>query len=120
MTADTRPSVLVARAIFPEVLDHLALTLDVESNQADDLWSREQMVARLQGKQGVLTTGAERIDATLLRQTGALALWQDSAGWAFQPAARTTRIWMGAQAAPALPRPGTWPADPAMAGLQRQ
>jgi len=67
-----------------------------------------------------LPEGCMLIDATLLRQTGALALWQDSAGWAFQPAARTTRIWMGAQAAPALPRPGTWPADPAMAGLQRQ
>ena len=66
MTTDIRPRVLVARAIFPEVLEHLALTLEVESNQADDLWSREEMVERLQGKQGVLTTGAERIDAALL------------------------------------------------------
>lgn len=62
-----KPAILVARAIFPEVLQHLSAHFEVEANDADELWSREQFIARLQGKQGVLTTGSERIDAELLR-----------------------------------------------------
>ena len=32
----------------------------------DDTWTPAQLVERLQGKAGVLTSGAERIDAALL------------------------------------------------------
>ena len=38
----------------------------MESNQADELWTRAQLIEHLQGKQGVFTTGSERIDAALL------------------------------------------------------
>jgi gluconate 2-dehydrogenase len=62
----TKPSILVARAVFPEVIDRLRQHFDVEHNQSDEAWPREQMPARLQGKAGVFTTGAERIDAELL------------------------------------------------------
>jgi gluconate 2-dehydrogenase len=62
----TKPSILVARAVFPEVIDRLRQHFDVEHNQSDEAWPREQMLARLQGKAGVFTTGAERIDAELL------------------------------------------------------
>jgi gluconate 2-dehydrogenase len=61
-----RPKVLVARAIFPETIARLEQHFDVEANQADEAWSREQFIARLQGKAGVFTTGSERIDAELL------------------------------------------------------
>ncbi len=61
-----KPKILVARAIFPEVIDRLAVHFEVESNQADDLWSRPEFFAHLQGKQGVFTTGDQRIDAELL------------------------------------------------------
>lgn len=60
------PKILVARAVFPEVLAKLAQHFDVESNQADELWTPAQLIAKLQGKQGVFTTGSERIDAALL------------------------------------------------------
>jgi gluconate 2-dehydrogenase len=60
------PKILVARAIFPQILTKLAQHFEVESNQADELWSSAELAARLQGKQGVFTTGAERIDAALL------------------------------------------------------
>ncbi len=63
-----QPSVLVTRAIFPEVLAHLAQHFVVESNQADADWSQAELVQRLQGKWGVLTFGLERIDAALLAQ----------------------------------------------------
>jgi len=62
----TRPKVLVARAIFPETIARLEQHFDVEANQADESWSKEQLIARLQGKAGAFTTGTERIDADLL------------------------------------------------------
>lgn len=61
-----RPRILVSRAIFPEVLAQLAQHFDVESNQDDAAWSRDDFIRRLQGKQGVLTTGSERVDAEVL------------------------------------------------------
>ncbi|NMM21869.1 MAG: D-glycerate dehydrogenase [Rhodoferax sp.] len=61
-----KPKILVARAVFPEVLAKLAQHFDVESNPADELWTPAQLIAKLQGKQGVFTTGSERIDAALL------------------------------------------------------
>jgi len=62
-----RPHVLVSRAIFPEIIDRLAQHFDVEANQADELWPRDEFIRRLQGKQGVFTTGVERIDADVLK-----------------------------------------------------
>ncbi|MDN4587410.1 D-glycerate dehydrogenase [Xenophilus aerolatus] len=62
----SKPKVLVARAIFPESIERLAQHFEVESNQADEVWSKAQLIARLQGKVGVFTTGSERIDAELL------------------------------------------------------
>jgi gluconate 2-dehydrogenase len=62
----SKPKILVARAIFPETIERLAQHFEVESNQTDESWSKEQLIARLQGKQGAFTTGSERIDAALL------------------------------------------------------
>jgi gluconate 2-dehydrogenase len=62
----TQAKVLVARSIFPETIARLQAHFDVEANQADDHWSPAQLTEKLQGKQGVFTTGSERIDAALL------------------------------------------------------
>lgn len=61
-----KPRVLVARSVFPEVIEKLQQHFEVDHNQADEEWSRDQFIARLQGKQGVFTTTGERIDAALL------------------------------------------------------
>ena len=63
----SKPSILVARAIFPEVLQSLSKVFDVESNPSDEVWSAEELTRRMQGKVGALTTGSERIDAALLQ-----------------------------------------------------
>jgi gluconate 2-dehydrogenase len=55
-----KPKVLVARAVFPEVLDRLAHHFDVESNQEDRIFSAEELKQKLQGKDGVFTTSSER------------------------------------------------------------
>ena len=62
----TLPRILVTRAIYPDVLEHLSQHFEVESNQADDAWDADTLLAKLQGKVGVLTTGGERIDTALL------------------------------------------------------
>ncbi len=62
----TQPKILVARAVFPEVIARLQQHFDVEANQADDIWSKAQFIGKLQGKQGVFTTGGDRIDAEVL------------------------------------------------------
>ncbi|MDP9899899.1 2-hydroxyacid dehydrogenase [Variovorax ginsengisoli] len=62
----TRPQILVARGVFPETIARLKQHFDVEANQEDVVWSKDELVAHLQGKQGVFTTGSERIDAELL------------------------------------------------------
>ena len=74
MITAARPHVLIARAVFPEVVDKLRQHFEVEANAADDIWPREELIRRLQGKQGVFTTGSERIDAALLAQCPGLRI----------------------------------------------
>ena len=62
----TKPSILVARAIFPEVLAQLQQVFDVDHNQTDVVMTPAELHARMQGKVGALTTGSERIDGPLL------------------------------------------------------
>ena len=55
-----------AAASFPRSLARLREHFEVEANDADDVWSRDELIARLQGKAGVFITGTEPIDAALL------------------------------------------------------
>ena len=63
-----RPSILVARAIFPEVIERLRQHFDVTDNQSNADWPQQEFVRQLRGKHGALTTGAQRIDAEVLAQ----------------------------------------------------
>jgi gluconate 2-dehydrogenase len=62
----SKPKILVARAVFPEVIARLEQHFEVESNQADETWSKAQLIERLKGKDGAFTTGGDRIDAEVL------------------------------------------------------
>jgi gluconate 2-dehydrogenase len=62
----TKPHILVARAIFPETLARLAQHFEVEANPDDAIWTKAQLIERLQGKVGAFTTGSERVDAEVL------------------------------------------------------
>ena len=62
-----KPNILVTRAVFPEIIAKLPQSFDVESNQADDAWSKAQLIQRLQGKVGAFTFGLERVDAEVLQ-----------------------------------------------------
>jgi gluconate 2-dehydrogenase len=61
-----KPKILVSRAVFPEVIARLEQHFEVEHNQGDEAWSREQFAEKLRDKAGVFTTGGERIDDQVL------------------------------------------------------
>ena len=62
----TRPKILIARAVFAEVISRLEQHFEVESNQLDVVWPQAELVKRLQGKAGAFTTGSDRIDRHVL------------------------------------------------------
>ena len=61
-----KPKILIARAVFPEVVTRLEQHFEVESNPDDETWSKAELIKRLQGKAGAFTTGGDRIDAEVL------------------------------------------------------
>jgi gluconate 2-dehydrogenase len=61
-----KPSILIARAIFPDIVERLREHFDVATNDADEAWPDAELVRRLQGRAGVFVTSGERIDAALL------------------------------------------------------
>ena len=62
----SKPKILIARAVFPEVIARLEQYFDVEPNPTDETWSKAQLIERLQGKAGAFTTGSDRIDTEVL------------------------------------------------------
>lgn len=69
-----KPAILIARAIFPEVITRLSEYFEVESNQADIIFTPPELLAKLQGKQGVLCTASARLNAEVLGQLPALKM----------------------------------------------
>jgi len=61
-----RPSVLVARQVFPDIVDRLAAHFEVDRHDSEAPLDGAALIARLQGKSGVFIAGSERIDAALL------------------------------------------------------
>jgi len=61
-----KPNILVARAVFPEVLERLRAHFEVEPNPDDTEWTPAQLSQRLAGKAGLLCTAGEPITAGLL------------------------------------------------------
>ena len=61
-----KPAVLVCRAVFPDIVERLRAHFEVETNEADVVWSQDELIRRLQGKAGVFITGTQPIDTALL------------------------------------------------------
>jgi len=61
-----KPHVLVSRRVFPEIVARLREHFEVETNDADEVWPRAELIRRLQGKAGVFVTSSEPMDADLL------------------------------------------------------
>lgn len=61
--------ILIARAIFPEVIKRLSDYFELESNQEDVIFTPEELRQRLQGKQGMLCTASAKVNGDLLAHT---------------------------------------------------
>jgi glyoxylate/hydroxypyruvate/2-ketogluconate reductase len=68
LSDNMKPSILIARAIFPEVISRLSEYFEVESNQDDQVLSPQELAQKMQGKSGVLCTGSARFNGQLLAQ----------------------------------------------------
>ena len=88
-----RPSIFIARAVFPEVEHQLRQPFEVETTPAGVFWNAAQLAEKLQGKAGVMTTGGERIDAAYGRPSAILvasAHWETESPEVSAPAANAT------------------------------
>jgi gluconate 2-dehydrogenase len=62
----TRPSILVARPVFPDLVDRVRAHCDVRTVEGDDPLSPRRLAQVLRDCEGTLVTGTERIDGALL------------------------------------------------------
>ncbi len=58
-----RPKILIARAVFPEVVTRLMAHFDVESNQEDRIYDDAELAQKICDKDGLFITGSERMSA---------------------------------------------------------
>jgi gluconate 2-dehydrogenase len=63
---DHRPTLLIARAVFPSVVARLSEHFDVHLNERDEAWPQDELIRRLQGIDAVFVTTSEPIDRTVL------------------------------------------------------
>src|SRR5438552_11724397 len=61
-----KPSVLVTREVFDDVLEYLSRHFDVAANQEDVVYPSDTLARTLSDKDGAVITLTERIDAALL------------------------------------------------------
>ena len=64
--------VLIARGVFPEVVEALSRRFEVEHNAEDRPWSPEELGRRLQGKHAVMTTVMDRVDSRVIERADSL------------------------------------------------
>lgn len=72
MSTINRPEILIARAVFPEVIARLAEHFTLELNPDDRILSAAEMVEKLRGKQGLFATPTERVSASVLQASPSL------------------------------------------------
>jgi gluconate 2-dehydrogenase len=61
-----RPKVVVARAVFDDIVERLRAHFDVVTNDGDDVWDAAELRARLADADGAFITASERIDAAVI------------------------------------------------------
>src|SRR5688572_17054618 len=70
MRKQRRPSVLgkvlVTKPVFPEALDFLKTQVSLDANPEDRVLSKQELISRLQGKQGAVTLLTDIIDREVL------------------------------------------------------
>lgn len=62
----SKPRVLVACAVFPQVLQRLREHFEIETLAEGETWRQDEFARRLAGREGAFITGTHRIDAAVL------------------------------------------------------
>ncbi|MBS0591060.1 MAG: D-glycerate dehydrogenase [Proteobacteria bacterium] len=68
-TQTSRPRVWVSRPLFDDILDRLREYFDIEVEERDRDWTREQMAQKLRDKAGAILGVADPVDAGVIAQT---------------------------------------------------
>jgi gluconate 2-dehydrogenase len=63
----TKPRILIARTVFPEVVERLRQHFEVTDNQADVAWSKAEWTERLSQHVGAFSMGIDPVDETVLQ-----------------------------------------------------
>ena len=72
--ASLKPSLLVTRRVFPEVIESLRSRFDVSANQDDEIWTREALLQRARGKDALYVETSDRVDGELLDAAGSVRI----------------------------------------------
>jgi lactate dehydrogenase-like 2-hydroxyacid dehydrogenase len=72
--AERKPRLLVTRQVFPEVLEYLSSRFELDTNQDDAIWSREQLLARVRDKDALYVVTSDKVDAELLAAAPAVRI----------------------------------------------
>ncbi|GAA4018400.1 D-glycerate dehydrogenase [Actimicrobium antarcticum] len=62
----TKKKILIARAIFPDILASLEQQFDVESNQADIIFSPDVLLEKMRDKDAIMVTASEAVSAQVI------------------------------------------------------
>lgn len=61
-----RPKLLVTRRIFPEVIERLRTYFELECNDGDGVWSRDELRRRAADRDALFVVGADPVDRALI------------------------------------------------------
>ncbi|RPH66745.1 MAG: D-glycerate dehydrogenase [Burkholderiales bacterium] len=63
---NARPKLLITRKVFPEVIERLAPHFEIDSNQDDEDWPRQTLLARAADRDALFVVSSDRVDRALL------------------------------------------------------
>ena len=63
----SKPRILIARTVFPEVVARLRQHFEVTDNQADVAWSKAEWTERLSQHVGAFSMGIDPVDEEVLK-----------------------------------------------------
>ena len=72
--ASKKPSLLITRRVFPEVIERLNERFELAANQEDEIWTREALLERVRGKDALYVVTSDRVDGELLDAAGSVRI----------------------------------------------
>lgn len=66
MTTPKKPRLLITRQVFDEVLEYLGAHFELQTNQEDTVWSRQDLLERVRDKEAIYVVASDKVDGELL------------------------------------------------------